>query len=70
MAGLVPGMLLLLMPKCPACLATYVTLAFGLSLTVTDAETLRLVTLGCLVLLLVAVCGSFFAIRLSWSKRA
>ena len=58
-AWLVPGGLLVLMPKCPVCLAGYVAAATGLGLSVPAASGLRmvLITLCCLAL-------AFLAIRL------
>src|SRR5690606_35977438 len=38
---LVPGMLLVFMPKCPACLAGYVALATGIGLSLPTAAMLR-----------------------------
>lgn len=38
---LLPGVVLALMPKCPLCLAAYVAMATGLSLTATAAGQLR-----------------------------
>ena len=56
-AGVVPGLILLLMPKCPACLAAYFAFGAGLSLTLSDAAALRVVllTLSALALVLLAV---------------
>ena len=58
-AWLVPGGLLVLMPKCPVCLAGYVAAATGLGLSVPAASGLRtvLIALCCLSL-------AFLAIRL------
>lgn len=57
LAGLVPGLVLLLMPKCPACLAAYLAVGAGLSLSFGTAAALRvvLVTLSVFALVLVAV---------------
>lgn len=41
-AGVVPGLILLLMPKCPACLAAYLAVGAGISLSMADAASLRL----------------------------
>ncbi len=43
MAGcLVPGALLAVMPKCPACLAAYIAIATGLAISTTAAAYLRI----------------------------
>ncbi len=36
-----PGLLLVLMPKCPLCLAAWLSLVFGIGLTTTAATTLH-----------------------------
>ncbi len=41
LAVLVPGLLWALIPKCPACLAAYIALATGLSVSVSVASQLR-----------------------------
>jgi hypothetical protein len=63
-AWLVPGGLLVLMPKCPVCLAGYVAAATGLGLSVPAAAGLRT--------LLIALCGAslgFLAVRLFFRRK-
>jgi hypothetical protein len=48
-----PGLLLAIMPKCPACLAAYIALGTGLGLSFEAAEWLRWVLIGLCVLALV-----------------
>lgn len=61
-----PGALLLLMPKCPACLAGYVALWTGLGLSFTAAEHLRTgLIVACIGLL------GYAAVRtlIAWRRR-
>ena len=59
---LVPGAVLALMPKCPACLAAYVALGTGIGLSLPAAEQLRLGALTLSVALL-GVLALRFALR-------
>lgn len=43
---LVPGSLLVLMPKCPVCLAGYIALATGLGISIPAATNLRMTLLS------------------------
>lgn len=58
---LLPGVVLALMPKCPACLAAYVALGTGIGLSLPVAANLRL---GAIVLCTI-VLGAL-ALRLGW----
>lgn len=62
LAWLFPSAVLVLMPKCPACLAVYVGLWTGLGLSFTTATYLRWS-----MLMLCVTCLLFLAVR--WFKR-
>ncbi len=60
-AWLVPGSLLVLMPKCPVCLAGYVALFTGVGLSVPAASRLRLALIvACSVILTVLAVRLWF----------
>ncbi|HTL16846.1 MAG TPA: hypothetical protein VL793_06395 [Patescibacteria group bacterium] len=65
----VPGVILVAMPKCPVCLATYVTAFTGLGLSFTTATYVRTALLICCIaaMLLMGVknCGRFVAAKRS-----
>jgi hypothetical protein len=58
-----PTLILALLPKCPACLAAYVALGTGISLSVAAASVLRTTVIGICVATLVWVFAS--ALRLA-----
>ena len=59
---LLPTAVLALLPKCPACLAAYVALASGLSLSLSTATSLRII--------LVTLCLTSLAFMISRRLRA
>ena len=70
-AGLLSGAVLLLLPKCPACVAGYlaVSTGFGVSLSVASGLRTGLLLLASAVLALAAIRGAcYLAKRFSGSK--
>lgn len=65
---LVPGITLVLIPKCPVCLAAYVALATGCGLSLPVAAFLRTTLLVVCVSALALVAGS--TVRRFWLRRA
>ena len=61
---LIPGITLLLMPKCPVCFAAYFAIGTGITLSVTTATYLR----AGLVVLCIGV-FAWVAFRMLWPKR-
>ena len=64
-ASVVPGALLMLLPKCPLCLAAWLTVATGVSFSAAGAAWLR----GSVVLLWVGALGVMIWRRLSERRR-
>src|SRR5450432_2331903 len=56
-----PAVILVLLPKCPACLAAYIALGTGVSLSVTTSSYLRL---G-----LIAACAAAIIVNMLWVIR-
>ena len=50
--GIVPAVLLVLIPKCPMCVAAYITLATGVGVSVSTAAYLRMGMIGLCVMAL------------------
>ena len=66
------GALLILMPKCPACLAAYVSLAAGVGVSITTAAYLRWTVIGLCAAVVAFVCvrAAFDLVgRWSWAAR-
>lgn len=63
LAVLVPGLLWTLIPKCPACLAAYIALATGLSVSVSVASHLRY---GLISIFLVTVSALAWSLMRRW----
>lgn len=61
--AIVPGVLLVLMPKCPACLAGYVALLSGVSLSFPVAQALRIALIAVCAGSVVFFLGRGFAAR-------
>ncbi|HVW79061.1 MAG TPA: hypothetical protein VHB45_15710 [Alloacidobacterium sp.] len=51
--GVLPGVLLILIPKCPMCIAAYITLVTGVGVSVSTAAYLRLGMIGLCIAALV-----------------
>jgi hypothetical protein len=60
---IVPGVLLVLIPKCPACLVGYVAAFTGLSLSLTIATYLRA------SVLILCVAAIFLIVAKTWARR-
>lgn len=61
-SGVVPGILLLLVPKCPICLAAYISLGTGIGLSFATAKMVRTLLIVCCIISLTAY-GIFFVVK-------
>ncbi|HSS47842.1 MAG TPA: hypothetical protein VLX28_02740 [Thermoanaerobaculia bacterium] len=59
----VPSAILVLLPKCPACIAAYLAMGAGIGVTVSTAVTLR-----AMLLVLCVACLAVLAARHLWRK--
>ncbi|QJE95878.1 hypothetical protein [Luteolibacter luteus] len=61
-AWLVPGSMLVLMPKCPVCLAAYIALFTGMGISIPVASGLR-------IFLIIACCASLLLLAFLYIRR-
>lgn len=66
---IVPGSLLVLMPKCPVCLAGYIALATGLGISIPAATNLRMAMLSICVVWLCLLAIRVIVLKTRHSSR-